>query len=73
MLRRMVMTRTDCANMREAQDIAERIGLNVPRYDSAPVSHVADRIRELKARADEGDRFALAILNGNYAGEDPVD
>lgn len=45
----------------------------VENFKSEPVKHWEDRQRELETRAAEGDKFAIAVLNGESLAEDPVD
>jgi hypothetical protein len=42
-------------------------------YDGYFVDHAAVHRAELEERAEQGDRFAKAVLDGDYIGEEPVD
>lgn len=69
----MVAKRSDCPTLSVAADMLDRIGLPVPNYGSGGLDHPAIRLKELQERADNGDRFAAAMLNGGSLAEDPVD
>lgn len=46
---------------------------DLPRFNSNFIDHAATRRQELEERAAQGDRFAVALLEGATLAEDPVD
>jgi len=72
-LRRMRDTRSDCRTLKDAQEIAQNIGLNTPEIQTTFINHAAEHRRDYERRAAEGDKHAAAILKGESLAEDPVD
>lgn len=66
-------TRGDCPTLASAADVLNRVGLTIDDYADTPVDHSAARLAELQKRAGKGDKFAIALLNGESLAEEPVD
>jgi hypothetical protein len=65
--------RSDCPSLSAAADKLDHLGIKIDDYADTPVDHADLRNAELRARADNGDKFAIAMLNGGSLAEDPVD
>lgn len=69
----MRQNRSDCRTAAEAADMLAKLRITIPNYQPTFIDHSQTRLVELQVRAAEGDKFAAALLRGEYLGEDPVD
>ena len=70
---RMVEVRSDVQKATEAADLIAKLGIDVPDYADMGYDHAQARLDELRRRAEQGDKFAAALLRGETLAEDPVE